>query len=100
MSINMLIFFIFGNNIDMKRSNIELLGLFAYVALVLYAISYLLSRFGANMSFFRYIGDGLLLLVVLSIAHDYASRLHLFWRVIYYVIMIVAILSYLFTIIR
>lgn len=77
----------------------ELLGFFAYVALLIYAVSYLLSEIGANMWFFRYIGDGLLLLVVLSLAHNYSQRLSFFFRVVFYIILVLAIFSYVFTII-
>jgi hypothetical protein len=67
----------------------------SFAALVLFAVSALLSQLGANMGFFRWVGEGLLLFTVLCLAYFYIRKLEMVWKIIYIVIAVLAILSFL-----
>lgn len=79
----------------MKRNTQNTLGLLSFAALVLFAVSALLSQLGANMGFFRWVGEGLLLFTVLCLAYFYVRKLEMVWKIIYIVIAVLVILSFL-----
>ncbi|MCK9537416.1 MAG: hypothetical protein M0R05_07565 [Bacilli bacterium] len=79
----------------MKRTTQNTLGLLSFVALILFTASAFLSQIGAKMSFFIWVGNGMLLFVVLCLAYYYVKKLAMTWKVIYYVIAILAIISFI-----
>lgn len=84
----------------MKKSAQNSFGMISFIALLIFAFSYILSRLGANMSFFTWIGSGLLLIVVLGNAWDYAHhQLSSFWIIAFYIIAIFAIASFVYGIV-
>lgn len=83
----------------MKRNTRDLFGLLAFVALLIFTISFILNRVGIHLSFITYVGYGFALIVVLGMAKYYVDKLSVPWKVIFYIIAIFAILDYFFTII-
>ncbi len=79
----------------MKKNTLNTLGLLSFTALILFAVSALLSQVGANMGFFRWVGEGLLLFTVLCLAYFYVRKLSKTWLIVYVVIAVLAALSFL-----
>ncbi|HPZ26900.1 MAG: hypothetical protein ACOX5N_00690 [Bacilli bacterium] len=79
----------------MKKNTLNTLGLLSFAALILFAVSALLSQVGANMGFFRWVGEGLLLFTVLCLAYFYVRKLSKTWLIVYVVIAVLAVLSFL-----
>ncbi|MFA7434758.1 MAG: hypothetical protein WC006_00150 [Bacilli bacterium] len=82
----------------MKSTTRDLLGLLAFISLLIFTASFILNRIGAQTSFFTYAGYGLALIVVLGIAKVYVDKLSMTWKIVFYIIAIFAILDYLFSI--
>lgn len=82
----------------MKKNTKDLLGLFSYIALLIFTSSFILNRIGVSTEFFTYLGYGLVIIVVLVLAKIYVEKLSIIWRVIYYIIAILTILNYFFSI--
>lgn len=86
------------------------LGFGAYLALVLNAVAWLLKvicdQFKINWTINGYkiptlltdISSLVLTIVALIVAHDYASRQTMFWRVLYWIIAILTICAILFVV--
>jgi len=79
----------------MKREVQKSLSFLAFAALILFVVSALLSSFDAKMGFFIWVGNGMLLFVVLCLAYFYVKGLSNVWKVIYLIIVVLSILSYL-----
>ena len=82
----------------MKRNTRDLLGLLAFVSLLIFTLSFILNQFGAHTSFLTYVGYGFSLVVVIAMAKFYVDKLSNVWKIIFYIIAIFAILDYLFSI--
>ena len=78
----------------MKKNTLNTLGLLSFAALILFAVSALLSQVGANMGFFRWVGEGLLLFTVLCLAYLCPEAIKT-WLIVYVVIAVLAVLSFL-----
>ena len=81
------------------------LGFGAYLALVLNAVAWVIcEQFNINWTINGYkiptlltdISSLVLTIVALIVAHDYASRQTMFWRVLYWIIAILTICAILF----
>lgn len=81
--------------IFLKKNTQDALGLMAYVSLLVFTAFFILSKIGANVAFFAWLGNGLLLVVVLVLAKSYIEKLSTVWRVIYYLIAIFAIVAFI-----
>lgn len=82
----------------MKRNTKELLGLLAFVSLLIFTLSFILNRIGIHTSFVSYVGYGFALFVVIVMAKFYVEQLSNLWKIIFYVIAAFAILDFLFNI--
>lgn len=82
----------------MKKNTRDILGLLAFVSLLIFTISFLLNRIGVHTPFVTYVGYGFALIVVIIMAHFYVEKLGTLWKVIFYLIAIFALLDYFFSI--
>jgi len=79
----------------MKRETQRILGLLSFTALIIFSVSTLLAKIGGNMGFFLWVGNGLLLFVVLMLAYHYVRKLSSAWKIVYFVIAVLAIISFI-----
>lgn len=80
-----------------KKSNLELVGILSFGALLISGVCKLCSLIGASLGIIATIGDALLLAAVLLAAYTYANRLTKTWRIIYWIIAVVAIAGFVLT---
>ncbi|MBE6124406.1 MAG: hypothetical protein E7184_02540 [Erysipelotrichaceae bacterium] len=80
-----------------RKSNTELVGILSFGALLVSGICKLLSLIGASLGLIATIGDALLLAAVLLAAYTYAMTLNKNWRIIYWIIAVVAIAGFVLT---
>ena len=78
----------------MKKHVQVIVGLLAFVTLLLFTAAFILNLLKINASTVTYIGYGFALAVVLITAKYYVDKLSMTWKVIFYVIEILAIVDY------
>lgn len=88
-----------------KKGRTGYLGMAAFIAVILNALAWLISFIcdAANLTFainghsipsmLTAIASLLLLIVVIFVAHDFAERQSKFWRIVFWVLAVIAILS-------
>ncbi len=82
-----------------KKGSTGLLGMVAFIAIILNAVAWLLVSLdlGGNISaIMTAVASIALLLVVLYVAYDFAKKQTQLWRIIFYVLAILSIAAVLF----
>lgn len=79
-----------------KSSNKGLVELLAFASLIISAVCFILGIFGIGSGMLNTIAYICLLIVVLWVAWNYACHLSKTWRIIYFIIAILAIVGFVF----
>ncbi len=74
----------------------SLLGLLAFIAIIIKAVSYILSHFGGGLGVIGFAADIILTVVSLIVAWKFAKTCSKFWKIIYLVIVILTIVGFVF----
>lgn len=77
----------------MKKSKLDLTKLFAFCAMILAAIIWILLIFRVEAGILHFIKDAALLVAIAIPAHDFAKKLGKAWEIIYFIILILLIVS-------
>jgi hypothetical protein len=80
----------------MKKSKLDLTKLFAFCAMILAAIIWILLVLNINwgiLHILHFIKDAALLIAIALPAHDFAKKLGKAWEIIYFIILILLIVS-------
>lgn len=72
-----------------------LIGLLAFIALIIYAVSTLISMVGGNLGFLGHIGTICLLLATFLAAWNFVENKANVWKIVYLVILVFAILGFI-----
>lgn len=81
----------------MKRNTIVIVGLCAFLSLLLFTLSFILGLLNVNVGLIRTIAYGLSLVVILVTAHSYVSKLKgEFWKIIFYIIAVLAVIDFFY----
>ena len=80
-----------------RKSNSELVEILSFGALLISGICKLLSLIGASLGLIATIGDAVLLAAVLLAAYMFAVKQTKTWRIIYWIIAVVAIAGFVLT---
>ena len=79
-----------------SEKNVSLLGLFAFGAIIIKAISYILSYLGLGLGALTFIADVTLTVVSLVVAWSFAKNCTKPWRIVYFVILALVIAGFVF----
>lgn len=79
-----------------NQKNVSLLGLFAFVAIIIKAVSYILSYFNLGLGSLTFIADVTLTVVALVVAWNFAKTCSKNWRIVYFVILALVIAGFVF----
>lgn len=80
------------NNKNTKNS---ILGLLAFIAIIIKSVGFILNKFGGNLGIISYIGDIILTIVALIVAWGFAKNCSKFFKIVYIVILILVIVSFI-----
>lgn len=79
----------------MRRETQRTLSLLSFIALIIFTVSALLSWVDARVSYLIWVGNAMLLFVVLCLAYFHVRKLSTIWKTIYVIIVILAVISFL-----
>jgi hypothetical protein len=79
-----------------KITNNRLLGLLAFVSLLMSGICYVLNKLNVGNGILPTIAYAFLLIVVLWTAWDFAKDLSAGWKIVYYILAVLAIGGFVF----
>lgn len=79
-----------------KTNTKNLLGLFAFFAIIVKAVAYILSYLNVGLGIITFIADVILTVVALVVAWSYAKSCSKIWRIIYIIILILVIAGFAF----
>lgn len=77
-----------------SNNNTSILGLLAFVAIIIKSVGFILNKFGGNLGIISYIGDVILAFIALIIAWGFAKKCSKFFKILYIVILILVIVSF------
>jgi len=79
-----------------KKSNTSILGLFAFFAIIIKALAYVLSFFNGNLGILTFVADIIISAVALIAAWNFVKTCSIIWKIIYFVILILVIVGFVF----
>lgn len=83
-----------------KKVDSVLIGLLAFIALIIYAVATLISLLGGNLGFLANVGTVCLLLATFLAAWNYVANKADIWKIIYLIILIFTIVMFLVHVFR
>lgn len=83
-----------------SKSSVSMLGLLAFVAIIIKAIAYILSYVGGGLGILTFAADVTLTIISLIVAWSFAKNCSKVWKVIYFIILILVIIGFVFGVLR
>lgn len=81
----------------MKKNTIVVVGLCAFLSLLLFTLSFILGLLNLKTDLIKTIAYGFSLVVILVTAHSYVSKLKgEIWKIIFYVIAVLAVIDFFY----
>lgn len=80
-----------------KESKVSIFGLFAFFAIIIKAIDFILGYFfKGNLGILSFIADIIVSVVALVVAWGFAKKCSKFWKLLYLIILILLIVGFAF----
>lgn len=78
-----------------NNGNSSILGLLAFIAIIIKSVSFILNKFDGNLGVISFIGDIIFAFVALIVAWGFAKKCSKFFKILYVIILVLVIVSYI-----